>query len=1249
MVPENGGWWAVVDGEPIRWFVYRTDAIDALNDQLLEDIAEEKISDPNEALDVTRRYKPERVKDVVAGWRALAKSKLIFRLPTSSSEKFEDVIKDIDPQGKVFDSVSVAQRAGPEVVYAITFKQYGSTAFLFADFAEGTAYLDASDLTKGSQDGTYLYAAATAWARNNDMKLVPDPRGLSRVNTYRRTEHMLSAALKYDDTKMLSPHEDQGLFGWDDDPSSKEDHDKNIAIMALVSMENTFSKVPEAKNWTYNFSKRRFEDANGDAVTLADFEKLASDSMARAWGIGRTTIARAVFTHTLLGGPPRYGTEEAEAHRKFLSGELPPSLLLADKDQPLSLYSRPQGPSAGRRMAAKVGKAVITATAPVRGALDIANAAAEGVAMIPGKLLQPATSRLYDRVTRGFASWFSRGEIRQHIAHGMASDYGLPEPYVDARDDREIAIQKHIRKSKHLVDRLGSLTPAETRVAYQWMQEKPDTQEEQRLLAMLPEESRQTLAEMKKLISDLGKEAVRLGLMSEETYQRNNMAYLHRTYERHVKNDPAVVARSTTSKAIRAESFRGRGIRDDVAAERLPGVKKGDLYVRLELRDPAPAGSLGKLRRVVYLPAGKPIPAMYQNWRNDGVWEARFGKFDGKSEVGMWRDFTKEEREHMGEIEEVRYAFALTMISLVHDVETARFLQWVAENYAVENADEVAARGGRVAEAVDSVTTLKTYAEDEWVEVPSTLAQGTRIPKYGALRGKYIPGRIWNDIRVTINFRSSSAVMRLYDELVTAWKVAKTALSPAVHTNNTMTNFVMADLEDLRLKHLARALEVMLDAQAGNEEAQALVERYYDSGAELGTHVIQELRRDVIKPVLDKIRGEQDETLAQLSLIQALGIAARGNVRQAWAAIAAKKPMKIAAKPFTILMEAYRLEDSVFRFALWLREVEAGASDKAAGKAARKAFLDYRINAPWIQALRRGPLPFLAFTYRAVPRLADGFAKKPWKLLKYMMVGYAVNSLAYAMLGLGSDDEDRERALLPEEKSGTTILGVPRLIRMPWNDEHGSPVFLDIRRWMPGSDIFDVSGSQGAIPTPAWLSFGGYWALAVELASNKSQFTGKEIWKESDTMGERVAKVVDHVFKFAMPNLPIPNPVGYAADLAVVERGLLQTYSWRNIKSAATGETDDFGREHSLPQAIASSVGVKLASYPEDQLRRNLIAKRDAELRDNSETTSRYRREYRRGAMTEEEFAKLMAKQNEKAIEIRRRYAEKLGLEHARP
>jgi hypothetical protein len=1264
VVREPDGYYAKVDGSEIGWGRDFQRAKSFLTARFNQEVEAGTIKNPNDAKSVINRYTADQQHAVVDVWKKIAALPSAFRFTQTDAKDAKQIAKDIGAD-RVMTRVytdPADMKAAPEGIIYVDFID-GNEAAIHFDNVDGTAQVAAQEMTQGGF-GAQLYQLALAWAHNNKYVLVPDT-SLTYVNTFRRTEQMISAALRYGTTKYMRPHLDQGLYGWINKPQTKTDEEHNLALMLLSSYENVMgaeadkrSKIIDTlRDLRYNFTSQKFETADGKVFTNQDWRQLAErDHKSGDTGNGVTTLQRAVLTQSVLD-------ESRKRNGKGLAAlvQAAPGNAILDGDHPLRgvLYSRQRDTGSGQvaqpagapkggavlRAALSTARAATAAVRPVTAALDLANRGADLLLKVPGKLLiAPVTSRLYDRVV-GLGQWLAKNStLAQEAAHGLIADYGLPEPYLDARQERESRIQSVLRSSKEMIDRIASLDRAQARVAYTWMQEKPDTDTEKRLLAQLPPESRQALAGMKEQIDQLGQEAVKLGLLSKESFDRNRMAYLHRTYKKHELENPGRAAAGTRAKSIRADAYRGRGLRDDVAASRLPGVQQGDKYLRLEDRAPGTDGGLGALQRVVYLPAGKPVPQTYSGWRQDGVWEARFMEKQGQ--VGMWRDLTPEERQRLGEIDEVRYAFARTMLATTRDIETARFLKWTFDNYA-KTESEVEELGGTIAEAVDSLVTLKVYADNEWVKVPTSYAQGTKIPKYGALAGAHVPGHIWNDMRSTINLKADSAVGRLYDQLLRGWKMSKTALSPAVHTNNVMSNFVLADMADVHFEHIRKALSAIIDSQRGNAAAKTLMERYNSSGAEGSSHAAVELRTEIIEPMLKELEQEHDETLRKTGIMQAIALGLRGNLRQSLAALHASKAAQVATAPFKIMVEAYREEDTIFRLAKFIRETEAGKSDKVAGREARKSILDYNINAPWVQALRRGPLPFLSFSYRAIPILLDTAAHKPWKMMKYFAVGYALNALAYAMLG-GSGDEDKERKLMPEEKSGRSLGVFYRMLRMPWNDENGAPVFMDIRRWIPGGDIVDLNGSQGAIPLPSWLSVGGPISLGIEMAANKDMFTGKTIVKDSDEYGEKMVKIMDHIAKFIMPNVPIPNPAGYVADEMFGERGLFQTYSWKSVLGAGTGETDAFGRERNLAQSAASAAGVKIGSQPEDVAKSNLRAKTASAQREISENISALRRERHRveeNPDAQENVDARIARQREKSRAIQRKYSDKIGLE----
>lgn len=1164
-----------------------------------------------------------------------------------------------------------------------------------------------------------------------------------------------------------------------------------------------------------------------------------------------------------------------------------------------------------------------------------------------GTLLARLTSPGYDKLLTLLdnAGRQLGGEPYLYAKAGLVADYGLGDDYKAARGDMQTGIRKGTREAATLIEQLQTLDRAQARIAYLWMQEKPDTELERELMAALPEESREHLQALKRRVDELGREAVRLGLLSPETYERNAMAYLHRSYKKYELNDRGEPTARSRAIRIHGEQFKGRGMRDDVTASKIGSPDwwqrkeragsadtslKGQKFHRLELRalpDEATPdmigereGRLGKLQQVLYWPADEAIPPQYADWRNDGLWEARF--FDKAGKVGMWRDFTLVERTKMGEIQEVRYSAAKTLLQATRDIETAKLLDWIARNKSVMSADMIP-EGATTAEAKESLT--RSYLDTEWVKVPLTEIVGTAgLRRYGNLAGRYVPGPVWNDIRQITALTEQGDLASAYQRLLTMWKISKalaldtpiptptgwttmgelkpgdmvfdehgkpcevlqatevqhnhqcyevefsdgakivadaghlwftlyrgkpgvretrdilatlkeatrgdnnhaipvagalelpdadlpvppyvlglwlgdgrsdnacmtvgdqdaaeimanvtaagvecgptradgrnqvtyfhlrtpgvdgrldgrrrgeavqaklralgvlgskhipaiylraskaqrqellqglmdsdghitdkglcgfctvddalkdgvlelirslgykptatqretrcngkparpawvlhfkayadcpvfklarkvarlcpspetrqrsqtrqivavrevpsvpvrcilvsspshlflagdamvpthnTALSPATHTNNVMSNFILADAHDIQARHMLEAARAWLrhkdrGSLKADPAAKKLIEDYQDHGGDGGKFNEGELREDMAKELLDQLErdvNEQPEATAKLSAAQVFDLLRHREFRQAFAAIGQTKTAGAIGAPARQLIKLYGREDELFRLAAFIKARADGMSDHDAGRFARDSFLDYNINAPWIQALRRTAFPFIAFTYRAVPMLLRTFADKPWKLAKYAMVAGGLNALAYAITG---DDEDKERALLPDEKAGKLWGIFPKLVRMPWDDENGSPVFLDIRRWVPAGDVIDTGSNHAAVPVPAPLMPGGPLVILAEVMLNKQGFTGKEITKETDTLAERWGKFGDYMWKSAMPNFP----------------GLPGSYSTTALMNAGGGKTDVFGREQSLGQAALSSVGVKLASYPSDVLTRN--------------------------------------------------------------
>lgn len=459
-----------------------------------------------------------------------------------------------------------------------------------------------------------------------------------------------------------------------------------------------------------------------------------------------------------------------------------------------------------------------------------------------------------------------------------------------------------------------------------------------------------------------------------------------------------------------------------------------------------------------------------------------------------------------------------------------------------------------------------------------------------------------------------------------------TALSPAVHTNNIMANFVMADWHDVTAGHIVKALRLMASKDPAAQEVWA---RFGEAGGTVGTFAVNELQKEQLRPLLEALEKEvglAGEVAGKVGVIAAMQHMMRLQFPAAFDALKGSKSGQITAKGARLMLDAYEAEDQVFRLAAWLKAKEDGASDMQAGKVARKSFLDYRINAPWVQMMRGTFLPFIAFTYRAAPMALEIAAKKPWKLMKLGLVAGLLNAIGY---GLSGGDEDEERKLLPEEKAGSIWGLTPKLIRMPWNSDAikdgvkvgEDPVFLDVRRWIPVGDIFDTGATNASVPLLPSMMPGGPLALLAEFSLNKTGFTGKPITLETDTPLEKATKTADWLYKAFAPNIAV----------------LPGTYAWTAIANAGGGKTDSFGREQSLTQAIVSSVGIKVGSYPKDVLQLNAQREVQAKLMEIDRNITALKREYQKKGIDTDEFQKEVADQAEKQRKVVEKFQERMA------
>ena len=744
----------------------------------------------------------------------------------------------------------------------------------------------------------------------------------------------------------------------------------------------------------------------------------------------------------------------------------------------------------------------------------------------------------------------------QHMAKGLIDRYGLDEEFRKLEVRVGAKASEIVGEMMDIINNLQALAKTEkeyTELTEILVNEAPTTEEWESISEPI-----------RKRVEELGQEAVDYGLISQEAYDEHKGAYLHRVYMKY-ENDKSGMQKwaekliGSRKPRIQGDQTIQRGLIVGVPIKRLLneiGIEREDLIkdgqgVTIYALEKIGDNGQKVIRRTFSL--GKPVKP--DDTYNVMQYKVRYVKGDT---VRIHRDWTKDERKAMGEITDARYVLGKTFALFSKDLSNGMFFKEISENPAWtwdgEEAPDDFAEG-------QEALRLGIATGYEWVKVPTTRVHPkSRTPRYGALAGKYVRAEIFQHLNQLQKMQQPS----FWKSIMTQFKLNKTARNPVVHFNNIMSNLVLMDMADVRMSDLWMAIKEIRNKGPMYQEAMK-------HGAFGSSFAEKDLQNDVLDKLLDDLQGVvgvkpvgmEDVFRSMDKLPMNKQIAFMMKISDAlWNGFDVKG-RKVGARQFDkMMLNMYQTEDEWFRMATYLRRRGQGMDAAEAGISARDQFLNYDITAPWINAAKAVALPFISYTYRAVPIVARSMMNRPWKMAKYFTIAYAINAIGYALSG---GDEEKERKSLRDEVSGRLWIGTERLLRMPWNDEKGNPYFWDVRRLIPVGDVFDLNQHHAALPiVPAPLFPSGPAMLLPEFLLNKTSFFGEQIvdWEADDGV-IATEKTFNWLWKAYGPSAPWI-PYSYYAD---------------KIMIAGRGGRDRLGREYSIPEALASSVGVKLARH----------------------------------------------------------------------
>ncbi len=275
-------------------------------------------------------------------------------------------------------------------------------------------------------------------------------------------------------------------------------------------------------------------------------------------------------------------------------------------------------------------------------------------------------------------------------------------------------------------------------------------------------------------IRSLGEQAVNLNVLSKESFDEWSGYYIRRNYEKHFFRD----IKNLVGRGFTVEDIHKRGKVDVV------GKDEADKIVQ-NLWTNTPDNPLN-------------IPL-----RDGGVRVVDLG--NGKFEIR--RDWTRAEREAMGEIRDASITIPDTLMRMKRMVDNANFLKEVSDMDSVVLKDF----RERVFDLDGNPIDGKAKYNSEELKAMG-FVEVSNHPRFGALAGKAIRKDVYDDI-VAMNddlfgtlHGADGALARVWKGYLSLWKKSKTVWNVPSHINNFASNLFIMHLSGMKSHEIISAL-----------------------------------------------------------------------------------------------------------------------------------------------------------------------------------------------------------------------------------------------------------------------------------------------------------------------------------------------------------------------------------------------------------------------------------------------------------
>ena len=763
-------------------------------------------------------------------------------------------------------------------------------------------------------------------------------------------------------------------------------------------------------------------------------------------------------------------------------------------------------------------------------------------------------------ITRKFGPKDERIEITETLGdwlgRGFIDGYKLPKNIKSLKAEAQ-GFANHIgMKFSYMANKIqNNLTKDEQKILINLLE--GDTK-----LKVAPTKLQELSQDSRKIILEMAQEYVDMGLLSPATFKKNKDTYIKRSYRGKLEDRPF------------GEELKLRGAVQEVSKdEYLKIYKKQKAYTTTSQKQ-----TKDGLFIEAEAEAAKKLIKGHRGWELLETSKKQLKKLKKDDMVRIRWEYTKPQRVGLGEIEDAAFAMAETGRASARTLSQYRFFDNLSKQDYV----------------YDTFRKIPNVARKDFMQMPTTIIGKTQDKfRYGNLAGKWVPKDLYKSLVSARRYYDLESVdlYKGYRTLNSYWKVSKTAWNPTVHVNNIMSNFVLHDLVDADYKFLRPAWRALTTHgkknKTGKIQRSSLVEAATKHGVFDADFVTTELKNiqagtkfpynfnDKLDPFnhsINAARNVYDDVLKK-------------NV-------------------LTKLTDWYRFEDSVFRLSVFQDRLAKGWDMADAALDARKAFIDYNIDAPAINWMRNTITPFLAYTYRVIPILAETAIVRPWKYFKWGALGYGLNKMGDLVSG---GDEEAERALMPERKRGH-FFGMPFLphrnvkVPVPKFGKDQQSYYVDLTRWVPGGDVLALEGTVPGLPAPLQPSGGLAGETIFPLLVGYDLFRQEKIKGQTGIASEDFKVRWDTFTDKLIPNIPF----------------LPGSYSSKRLETARKGLDSPYRASQSEFAALANTLGFKIQYADLKKLKAGKVLELKRKIQGFKEQINIIRNEYRRGLVNKD-------------------------------